>query len=838
MISMSEYKNDREALKDGSTVELTPFDLDSDSEHSSASLKSLEIISVLGTGTTAVAYRAFDLHHQVEYVLKECYPQNAGLIRDGQMLIVEGSSERFDKAKERFREGYRLSRELYLDRDIPLDMSTSAPVGFYSGNGTLYSAYMIRQGMTYDKRSINSKPYDGSLGELLFVIYSLADTISSYHNRGYLYLDIRDDNIMVLGCTGNSDSVKGVMLFDFDSMTEIGDVAKRVISRELRFSGANKPSELKEPVSAKDIGIRTDQYQIAALMYQRLSGGEQFSRKIQLKRSGLLAGVSDFFYCSLTAFLERALVQRSYSDDDQFLSDLKELMETAYAQEHPGLDVDHCIDFRLLRESSKRSFVEASETKFKALDAINHIYANHVSPLLVENGTAKEAMPLDVMNGNRLLFLAGDGGSGKSTLLHSYMKSKINDYSQLSCFYMELYNYDGKENGLLKPVKGHRCSDWIPMRLLSMINSLDFIPDEDTAEFGSLKNQYVGLDRMLSQTYKDGFRFALLLDGFNEVDDYLKSSLLDEIECYAKRWKGVQFVVTGRKVPDELGKNVSGEPFAVYDLLGLNQDEISETLNDSSLSDEFKAEVMNDQKLLDVLRIPLFMNMFLWIDSSNIRGIRTRGEILDVFVSSRNREFYTESVTAEHAPSNEERLFRQFLMDYLLPFAASRYDRERAFSMDKIKILDSMLNGKRLLLENNSISIPAADQRYTDMNISAIKRKLSQMVNRSPLHDQNGENEELSSDVMTVLTETTVYMVCDSGSCYKFTHQYFKDYFAAKHIQNVLILAKSMQAHDPDGTMQLAFVHDLCGLDYVWSDDVCMLLGEILGDYKNDPLFA
>lgn len=36
---------------------------------------------------------------------------------------------------------------------------------------------------------------------------------------------------------------------------------------------------------------------------------------------------------------------------------------------------------------------------------------------------------------------------------------------------------------------------------------------------------------------------------------------------------------------------------------------------------------------------------------------------------------------------------------------------------------------------------------------------------------------------------------------------------------------------------QLKFTKDN-GLDYMWSDDVCVLLGELIGDYKNAPEYV
>ena len=93
-----------------------------------------------------------------------------------------------------------------------------------------------------------------------------------------------------------------------------------------------------------------------------------------------------------------------------------------------------------------------------------------------------------------------------------------------------------------------------------------------------------------------------------------------------------------------------------------------------------------------------------------------------------------------------------------------------------------------------------------------------------------------------VLDEQTLHIIQkEAGYCYKaddntyaFTHQYFRDYFAARHIVNILSAAKALGLNGHSKDEQLQFTKDN-GLDYTWSDDVCILLGEIIGDYKNEP---
>lgn len=71
-----------------------------------------------------------------------------------------------------------------------------------------------------------------------------------------------------------------------------------------------------------------------------------------------------------------------------------------------------------------------------------------------------------------------------------------------------------------------------------------------------------------------------------------------------------------------------------------------------------------------------------------------------------------------------------------------------------------------------------------------------------------------------------------------FTHQYFRDYFAAKHILNLSeAIEISYGKNNPDEKKRIFNEHNLRNV-WFWDDDdeIYRIIGEICGDYKNIPV--
>lgn len=85
--------------------------------------------------------------------------------------------------------------------------STAPSYGIYPGNGTCYILTQLFEGGTY------AEIQDESLVDTLTTIRSLTEVIGKYHRDGYLHLDIKPANILVI-----PEAREHIILFDFDSV--------------------------------------------------------------------------------------------------------------------------------------------------------------------------------------------------------------------------------------------------------------------------------------------------------------------------------------------------------------------------------------------------------------------------------------------------------------------------------------------------------------------------------------------------------------------------------------------------------------------------------------------
>ena len=113
--------------------------------------------------------------------------------------------ERFGKAKDRFIDAYRTQVE--LSKKAGLSNRILHAFQIYYGNNTLYSVMDYTEGTDYGKIGKEE------IGKVIRRIRAVAMALEQYHQRGFLYLDIKPENIWIIR---ESDDM--VYLFDHDSV--------------------------------------------------------------------------------------------------------------------------------------------------------------------------------------------------------------------------------------------------------------------------------------------------------------------------------------------------------------------------------------------------------------------------------------------------------------------------------------------------------------------------------------------------------------------------------------------------------------------------------------------
>ena len=139
--------------------------------------------------------------------LKECYPFRLQIMRmdDGTLVADDKEQEDFQACQRRFRAAFDLGNALFDTSG--LTNCTTNMLDIYAANQTLYVVSAYQEGMTLE----SLEPL--TLKECLTLVRSTAEVIRRIHDHGWLYLDIKPENIFVLEGTHEI-----VQLFDFDSL--------------------------------------------------------------------------------------------------------------------------------------------------------------------------------------------------------------------------------------------------------------------------------------------------------------------------------------------------------------------------------------------------------------------------------------------------------------------------------------------------------------------------------------------------------------------------------------------------------------------------------------------
>ncbi len=162
------------------------------------------IINTCGVGASSIVYDAYKKNGDLVKI-KELFPIIPNCKRSEDGLVITANKKQFDNKKIEFRQAYELNKEIRSDKE--LINSTINAEGIYEGNGTLYIVYTNNEGSTLQDNPASS------LTELLTILISVSKVIKKYHDRGYLYLDIKPSNILRIPETDQL-----IIMFDFDSV--------------------------------------------------------------------------------------------------------------------------------------------------------------------------------------------------------------------------------------------------------------------------------------------------------------------------------------------------------------------------------------------------------------------------------------------------------------------------------------------------------------------------------------------------------------------------------------------------------------------------------------------
>ncbi len=222
------------------------------------------IIREIGRGGSCIVYEASfatNAGNNALYRIKECYPHYLGITRnaDNSLAAAQNDKKKFYELQEKMCEDFSRTNSLFYS-DNNYDNITNA-LDIYRANGTVYTA----SAFSSEKTLANYKPV--SVKECVLLVKKAACILEKIHDCGYLYLDIKPDNVLVV-----DGFEKRVQLFDFDSLLPVSSIKeKRSGNIRLSYSRGFAPIELQLS-QIKKLGFHSDIFEIGALLFYLLFG--------------------------------------------------------------------------------------------------------------------------------------------------------------------------------------------------------------------------------------------------------------------------------------------------------------------------------------------------------------------------------------------------------------------------------------------------------------------------------------------------------------------------------------------------------------------------------------
>ena len=344
------------------------------------------ILETVGMGASCIVYTSVftDAENNQFFVrLKECYPSELKIVRNRNQELIISDKEAFRKELQHFTDGYKRQMKF---RTYPESMNSISNIqGIFEGNNTKYIAMSCQNSTRFEKTELN-------LYDSFRVLKSVTLQIQNFHNNGWLYLDLKPENILLY-----PETPELIMLFDFDSALQIGEIQAERLSFTKSWSA---PEVVQRKISK--IGICSDIYSIGALLMYMLFGR---TPEVSDRRSSA-SWESDFGNCILSK--ESPEVKRMVTDllKHTICTDIK----SRYSSCREILDVI---------EPFVKSFQKQKPYLKTSLPIGNNYFC----------GRDREISEIhEILQENNFLILHGIGGIGKSELSKHYAKAFSGNY--------------------------------------------------------------------------------------------------------------------------------------------------------------------------------------------------------------------------------------------------------------------------------------------------------------------------------------------------------------------------------------------------------------------------
>ena len=337
-------------------------------------------------------------------ILKECYPSEWGNLpaierkENGQLFISGEWMEAYQNQLTKMRQAYELQMRISLQDHLVNRVVEERGI-YYGCYGACYSLMAYADGVSYEQVK------DSNLKQTLETLLSVARFLKIYHDAGYVHLDIKPENLLIL-----PETRQLVKVLDYDSSVSLEELHTKMVrlsrseqweAPELAaFASGSGMTEREWMQKQRRIGIYTDQYPLGRILAKRLGIPEQLDHSIPKNwlwetNHPWLEEVRPCVREKLQQFFSHTLAiatQNRYPSDEALIAALEELVAIS----------DPTAIFLRSSYLEKKATFYGREDELKQMERLQ-----------------KE---------RKRIFLTGMGGIGKSELARAYAVEHRREY--------------------------------------------------------------------------------------------------------------------------------------------------------------------------------------------------------------------------------------------------------------------------------------------------------------------------------------------------------------------------------------------------------------------------
>ena len=398
------------------------------------------------------------------------------------------------------------------------------------------------------------------------------------------------------------------------------------------------------------------------------------------------------------------------------------------------------------------------------------------------------------MNGEfteKIYFFNAEGGYGKSTSFKSLYYYLVEQGTQANNHIVPIFidvkqlvefGEKGSAGNMPRPIEKYIVKNYC---------------GEDSDPNESLLEKIINIfSKNNAPSLENHYTYFIFVDAINEVNDRLKSIILDEIKQMAES-DSVKFFISSRVNESSLPNDT-----VKYKLLPLDEEKIRVYLdkNFGKTGEKVDISKINDS-LVNILRVPMYLSVFRkaynernpYPDIYEAKTVR-KADILDSFIQkllddNKGKERSDDNKGKERSDDNkgkersDDKPLIEFVVKYFLPALAFK-------------------------MYNSNLSMQLSDRDFRKLR-NDFDYFDSLLVPDEYLTALNAHKTEIKSACLNL------GIVSFANGYYTFIHQNWRDLFAAKHIINCMNAEK------------------LDELEIPVSENVRQFVGELIREYKD-----